>query len=143
MRHCITLAFVVICCSLSNAQIRTTITDKLVVKQQSNMVNTITEGKEDTPALTVGGVTKDDILLAVSGSYVLDGTHSQVFADATAGNVAIALPSAALNLGWTYCICRTDLTGNEVSIALTSFDVLIWGETQICVKSNGTRWVVY
>lgn len=64
--------------------------------------------------------------------------------DATSGAITITLPSVATNTGKTILVCKTDSSGNAVTIAgtingATNLDITVQ-YTVITLSSNGTEW---
>lgn len=85
-----------------------------------------------------------------TSNYTISGTDVVIFADATSGNVAITLPSAAGNAGYRFDVKRIDNSGNSCTVTRTSSDT-IDGQTSISldlqytsitVVSNGSAWYI-
>jgi hypothetical protein len=82
-------------------------------------------------------------------TLTLDREDFLVLSDATAGNVTVNLPQAALNPGKTYYIKKIDVTANTVTITPFAGDTVdgaasvalaVYGDCRQIMNDGGTGW---
>jgi hypothetical protein len=89
-------------------------------------------------------------IINTSSNLTLNATHYTVTVDASAGNRTITLPNAVGAAGRIYVIKKTDVTGNNVTIATTSSQTIDGAANKMIstqyagytVQSDNTNWMI-
>jgi hypothetical protein len=80
-----------------------------------------------------------NLFVTAAGATVLSAVSQSIFADATAGNIALTVPSAVGNTGLTLNVFKVDLTTNTVTIN----GIVLGGnagQSRLVLVSDGTNW---